>query len=135
MNKKSEINKLNTKNTLVWYLNVGFRLGTITRGDAMQICKVNRITFYRWLNGKAAAPASALELLRLHAFGEPPGGRSLAWRGFRFQNDRLITDDGREFSPADLKAVFYWKKMAFNQLDATARREIYKELKEIYRQA
>ncbi len=127
--------KLKTKNTLAWYLSVGFRYGTMTKNDAFLISRVDRITFYRWLKGKAAAPEATLELLRLHAFGEPPCGRSLAWRGFRFQNEKLITEDGRELTPADLKAVFYWKQMAFNKLDTDERREIYKVMKEIYKRA
>jgi hypothetical protein len=129
-------NKLSTKATLDWYLRVGYHFCTITgTHQARDILQVDRVTFYRWQTGKAAAPYTALELLRLHAFGEPPGGRSSAWRGFRFFNDKLITDDGRELTPADLKAVFFWKQMAFNQLDAPARREIYSELRAIYAQA
>lgn len=135
MDKKSDNKKEKTKNTLCWYLSVGLHYGTLTKSDAIRISRVNRITFYRWLTGRAAAPEATLELIRLHAFGEPPCGRSIAWRGFRFQNEKLITEDGREFSPADLKAVFYWKQMAFNKLDIEGRREIYKELKEIYRHA
>ena len=129
-------NKLKTKGAIAWYLRVGYHYGTISGPKKiMEILQIDRVTYYRWSTGKAAAPYSALELLRLHAFGEPPGGRSQAWREFRFLNDRIITDDGREFSPADLKAVFFWKQMAFNNLDAPARREIYSELRAIYAQA
>lgn len=128
--------RLNTKATIEWYLRVGWHFGTISGpSKIIEILQIDRVTYYRWSTGKAAAPYSALELLRLHAFGEPPGGRSQAWRGFRFCTDRLITEDGREFSPADLKAVFFWKQMAFNSLDAPARREIYSELRAIYAQA
>ena len=135
MNKKSDNKKLKTKNTLTWYLTVGHHYGTINKNDAFKICRVDRITFYRWLTGKASAPEATLELLRLHAFGEPPSNRSQAWRGFRFQNDKLITEDGRLLSPADLKAVFFWKQLAFDNLDMNGRKELYKELKEIYKQA
>ncbi|MFD0930202.1 DUF3653 domain-containing protein [Methylophilus glucosoxydans] len=136
MNKKSDIKKLQSKNTIEWYLTVGWHFGTITTPyKAREILQVDRVTWYRWITGKAAAPYSALELLRLHAFGEPPCGRSIAWRGFRFQNEKLIAEDGREFSPADLKAVFYWKQMAFDKLDNEGLKEIYQELKQIYRHA
>lgn len=129
-------NKLHTKATIQWYLRIGAHFGTIKSGHHIQeILHIDRVTYHRWSTGKTAAPYSALELLRLHAFGEPPAGRSAAWRGFRFHNDRLITEDGRSLSPADLKAVFFWKQMAFNQLDAHARREIYTELRAIYARA
>ncbi len=129
-------NKLITKATIDWYLRVGSHYGTITgHAHAREILHVDRVTFYRWIHGKAAAPYTAMELLRLHAFGEPPAGRSAAWRGFRFYEDKLITEDGRELRPGDLKAVFFWKQMAFNQLDAPARREIYTELRAIYARA
>jgi hypothetical protein len=129
-------NKIDTKSKIEWYLRVGWHFGTITGPrHVMEILNIDRFTYYRWSTGRSCAPYAALELLRLHAFGEPPGGRSSAWRGIRFFNDRLITDDGREFTPADIKAVFMWRQMAFNNLDAHSRREIYTELKAIYRQA
>ncbi|MGP1718163.1 MAG: DUF3653 domain-containing protein [Methylophilus sp.] len=129
-------NKLATKSKIEWYLRVGWHFGTLNGPkDVMDILQIDRFTFYRWSTGRSCAPYAALELLRLHAFGEPPGGRSKAWRDFRFYRDRLITEDGRVLSPGDLKAVFFWKQMAFNQLDERGRREIYTELKAIYRQA
>ena len=128
--------KLQTKAAIQWYLQVGWQFGTLTGpSHVREILKIDRVTYHRWSTGRAAAPYTALELLRLHAFGEPPGGRSTAWRGIRFFNDRLITEDGREFTPADIKAAFMWRKMAFNNLDAPARREIYSELRSIYKQA
>jgi hypothetical protein len=130
-----ELQKRDTMHTLQWYLEVGFQYGTMTKTDALRIARVNPATFYRWLTGKATAPAATLELIRLHAFGEPPSGRSAAWRGFRFQNDQILTEDGRTLTPQDLKAVFFWRQIAFDRLDAHARREIYTELKAIYRQA
>lgn len=132
---RNELKKLHTKNTLHWYLQVGFSYGTLTVTQAIDVCRVDKITFNRWLKGQSAAPAATLELLRLHAYGEPPAGRSTAWRGFRFQNDVLITEDCRTLTPGDLKAVFFWRQMAFNGLDAAARREIYRELKAIYARA
>lgn len=133
---KNEQNKSHTKTTIEWYLTVGHFHGTIYgHSEARKILNVNRITYYRWSTGRAAAPWAALELLRLHAYGEPPSGRSKAWRGFRFQNDLLMTEDGRALSPSDLKAVFFWKQMAMQGLSADEKREIYKELKRIYQTA
>lgn len=127
--------KRQTMHTLNWYLDVGFQYATMTKTDALRISRVNPATFYRWLHGKAAAPAATLELLRLHAFGEPPGGRSSAWSGFRFQNDRIITEDGRALTTADLKAVFFWRQWVLNAATQSDRREIYAELRSIYQQA
>ncbi len=116
-----------------WYLKVGRHYGTIRgKKQALEIVQVNRMTFHNWITGKVCAPHSALELLRLHAFGEPPSGKSTAWRGFRFCHDRLITEDGRDLSPADMKAVFFWKQMALNNLKIQERREMYQELRKIY---
>lgn len=133
---KNTINKSATQSQIAWLIQVGNHYGTITGTNFVQdLLQVDRVTLYRWTTGRAAAPYSALELLRLHAFGEPPGGRSTAWRGFRFFADKLITPDNRELTPADLMAVFFWKQMAFNQLDTAARREIYQELRSIYQRA
>lgn len=130
------ITKSFTQAQIAWLIQVGNHYGTISGSGFIQdLLQIDRVTFYRWATGRAAAPYSALELLRLHAFGEPPGGRSSAWRGFRFYADRLITEDNRELSPADLKAVFFWKQMAFSNLDQAARREIYSELRSIYQRA
>ena len=132
----NEQKKSITQSTIAWLLTVGASYGTITGAThAQQIVMVDRVTFYRWATGKAAAPPAALELLRLHAYGEPPAGRSPAWRGFRFYADRLITEDGRELTPADLKAVFFWRQMAFSNADAATRREFYSELRRIYQRA
>lgn len=133
---KEVITKSFTQAQIAWLIQVGNHNGTISgSGFVQDLLQIDRVTFYRWATGRAAAPYSALELLRLHAFGEPPGGRSSAWRGFRFYSDRLITEDNRELSPADLKSVFFWKQMAFSKLDQAARREIYQELRSIYQRA
>ena len=129
-------NKSITQSSIAWLLQVGGLYGTVTGPRMIQdLLHIDRVTYYRWATGRVAAPYAALELLRLHAFGEPPGGRSAAWRGFRFIQDKLITEDGRELSPADLKAVFFWRQMAFSKLDGPARRDLYDELRAIYRQA
>lgn len=105
-----------TKGALKWFIEVGYQYATMTETDARNIARVNRTTFDRWLKGLSSPPAATLELLRLHAYGEPPSGFSKAWAGFRFQNDKIIDESGNEFYPNDLKAVFYWRKMAFNNM-------------------
>lgn len=127
--------KKHTQSSINWFLDVGWQYATITKTDAFHIARVERSTWHRWLNAEAAAPAATLELLRLHAFGEPPAGRSIAWRGFRFQNDTIITPDGRALSTSDLMAVFFWKQIALDKLDTLARRDIYNQLRSIYQTA
>lgn len=127
--------KKHTQSSINWFLDAGFQYGTITKSDAFQIARVDRSTWHRWLKAEAAAPAATLELLRLHAFGEPPAGRSIAWRGFRFQNDSIITPDGRTLSRNDLLAVFFWRQMAFDKMSADDRRVIYDGLRSVYQMA
>lgn len=105
-----------TKTALEWYLSAGHHYATMSPADARAIARVNRTTFERWQKGESSAPPATLELLRLHAFGEPPNGFSKAWAGFRFQRDKLIAEHGDEWTPGDLKAVFYWKRMAFQNM-------------------
>lgn len=124
--------KLDTKAKIRWFLQVGYQYGTVTgEQQIIEILKIDRVTLYRWMNGKAAAPYSALELLRLHAFGLPPGKRSSDWSGFRFFNNQLITEDGRELSPGDLKAVFFWKQLALSHMDNEYKKIVYSELRKL----
>lgn len=137
MHKKQSPDQLkkHTANSLQWFFDVGYQYATMTPADAFHIARVERTTWHRWLKAESAAPAATLELLRLHAFGEPPAGRSLAWRGFRFQNDQIITPDGRSLTAADLMAVFFWKQLVFGRASADDRREIYSGLRGIYQTA
>lgn len=118
MNKKNNLSRshLATRSSLSWYMDVGHHFATLTETQARDIARVNRTTFDRWLRGESSAPPATLELLRLHAYGEPPCGFSKAWAGFRFQHGKLIAEHGDEWTPGDLKAVFYWKKMAFQNM-------------------
>lgn len=134
-NFDSDRKKRQTMHTLSWYLDVGYHYGTMSKTQALHVARVNKCTFNRWLRGKAAAPDATLELLRLHAFGEPPASSSIAWRGFRFQNDALITEDGRTLTPGDLKAVFYWKQIASSYMatiQTRQRAKIYDDLRVIH---
>lgn len=127
--------KDNSKHSLKWLLDVGFHYATMTESHARKLAGVSNLTFNRWLSGETEAPAAALELLRIHAFGEPPGGFGEAWRGFRFQTERLITPDGRYLTPSDLMAVFFWKKMASQYIEQQKRddpaADPYAELREL----
>lgn len=138
MPKNNELTRirLNTKSTLSWFLDVGHHFGTMSQHQAQDIARVNRTTFSRWLTGQSSAPAGIMELLRLHAFGEPPSGFSNAWAGFRFHNQKLVTPDERYLTPQDLKAAFFWKQMAFSNERSNnnghVRPEFYNELHAIY---
>ena len=102
-----------TQSTLEWLLKVGYHYATLQESQARELARVNRTTWERWRRGESSAPAATLELIRLHAFGEPPAGFSKDWQGFRFQNGKLIYEDNLVFTPGDIKATYYWKKLAF----------------------
>lgn len=112
-NNERTIGKKTTKHALKWLLEVGWHNATMTEHAAREISRVSNQTFDRWLNGETTPPAATLELLRLHAYGEPPNGFSKAWAGFKFQNDLLTTPDGRNLKPGDLMAVFIFRQAAF----------------------
>ena len=65
------------------------------------IAKVHRTTFNRWLSGYAAPPAATMELLRLHATGEPPSVHK-EWQGWCFTQGQLFTPSNRGYMPADI---------------------------------
>lgn len=127
--------KDNTKHAIKWLLDVGFHYATLSESHARQLAGVSKLTFNRYLSGETATPAATLELLRIHAFGEPPGGFSNAWRGFRFQGDHLVTPDGRNLTPGDLMAVFFWKQTAAEYMRQQKRDDPtcdpYKDLREL----
>lgn len=125
MNNKK---RFHTKSALNWYLEAGYFYGTLTESRARVLAGVNRTTFDRWLRGESAAPAATLELLRLHAFGEPPGGfGSTCWQGFRFANGRIISDYGIEFTPGDLRQAGRWKRLAMEYINVMECRKLKKE--------
>lgn len=108
---KNNLSHLATASSISWLLDVGGFYGTLTETQARALAAVNRTTFTRWLRGQSSAPAATLELLRLHAFGEPPGGfGSKDWRGFRFQNGALHSPYGDIFTPAELRAFWIYRR-------------------------
>jgi hypothetical protein len=120
----STVNKKNiarshyaTKSALSWYLEIGYHLCTLTEAQARHLSAVNRTTFDRWQRGESSAPTATLQLIRMHALGEPPGGWSNDWDGFRFQNGLLVTPHG-ELSPGDLQTFHFYKRTAHAYMSA-----------------
>lgn len=90
----------NKSSDLMDFLNYNPRPMGKTR--AFELCQVHRTTFERWLNGDSQIPAATLELLRLHANGEPPSMVD-EWRGFCFTQGKLWTPDNRfGYTPTDI---------------------------------
>mgnify|MGYP001213505440 CR=1 FL=1 len=116
MKQQKERDRFSTQSSIKWFLDVGYHLGTLTETHARRLVGVNRTTFDRWLRGESSAPPAALELLRLHAFGEPPGGfGSRAWDGFRFQNGFLSTPYG-DLTPGDLQSFHFYRLTALQYI-------------------
>ena len=65
------------------------------------ITKVHRTTFKRWLDGSSTPSHATMELLRLHATGEPPSVHN-EWAGWRFLGGKLYTSHGRSHEPAEI---------------------------------
>lgn len=108
--KNVKNSKNGTKFALSWLLQVGHHYGTLTRREAIDIAQVNRTTFERWERGLSHAPLATLELLRLHAFGQPPNH---LWEGWRFVRGELINNDyDYALSEFDAKAAIYWQPLA-----------------------
>lgn len=104
-----------TRSALEWFLDVGYHYATLNETAARRLAAVNRTTFDRWLRGESSAPAATLELLRIHAFGEPPGGFGKEWDSFRFARGVLVSPFG-ELTPADLRQFHYFKRLAVRYL-------------------
>ncbi|WP_195742079.1 TonB-dependent receptor plug domain-containing protein [Methylobacillus flagellatus] len=122
----------NTPEAIDWLLEVGWHYTTMQENEAMQIARVNRTTWGRWRKGQIKIPPATLELLRLHAFGHTMCNLHRQWDDFRFRRDALITPDGREMRPADLKAVFVWKQMCLYNRTSAERQDIYNRLRLVY---
>jgi hypothetical protein len=89
----------NKNNTVLRdFLNVA----PMTINRAMAICKVDRTTFKRWLLGQTKPPAATMELLRLHAYGEPPSLHG-EWSGWTFTQGKLWTPANRGYSPGEIE--------------------------------
>lgn len=65
-----------------------------------QLCKVNVRTARRWKNGERRMPETARMLLAgdLGAF-DP------AWRGWTFRDGKLVSPEGYEASPGDVRSI------------------------------
>lgn len=74
----------------------------ITETNAFNVARVTRSTWRRWLAGTSNPPPATVELIRIHALGEPPDP---AFAGFRFVRGVLYDDFGREHTPLDIRAA------------------------------
>ncbi len=63
---------------------------------------IHRTTLLRWRTGESRIPAAARALVQILASGRPPQMSELRWRGFQFQDDAIITPEGRRFTPQAL---------------------------------
>lgn len=73
----------------------------ITLRQCFELSKVHRTTFKRWLDGISEPPLATLELLRLHALGEPPSQHD-EWQGWCFTQGRLFTPSNRGHTPSEI---------------------------------
>lgn len=125
MNNKKARSHFATRSALGWFLDVGFHYGTLTENQARKLAAVNRTTFDRWLRGESSAPAATLELIRMYAFGEPPGGFGQpVWEGFRFQNGVLVSPYG-DLTPGDLRTFHFYKQTAHRYMNQPQHEERY----------
>lgn len=74
---------------------------TITIAHCFRLAKVHQTTFNRWLDGTSNPPAATLELLRLHATGEPPSPHN-EWQGWCFTQGKLFTPSNRGHAPSEI---------------------------------
>lgn len=87
-------------------------VGAVGRHRVAAALGVHRSTVARWQSGASVPPGPALALLRYLAAGQVPGA---AWRGWRFagrRGDVLLSDDGEEFSPADLRGLRWQRQVS-----------------------
>ncbi len=73
----------------------------IAMNRAFSLARVHRTTWARWLDGDSEPPAAIMELLRLHATGEPPSVDH-EWQGWCFTQGKLFTPSNRGFEPSDI---------------------------------
>lgn len=76
----------------------------ISLSRCLELSKVNRTTFYRWLRGDTYPPAAIIDLLRMHAKGEPPSMHS-EWHGWCFTQGKLWTPANRGFEPHEIAQI------------------------------
>ncbi len=82
--------------------------------ETINVCRVHRTTVGRWIKGQVKPPASALVTLRLLAWGKHPR-EDRAWEGWIFRRGKLVSPDGDEFEPGDVKALRYLHPLVKSQ--------------------
>lgn len=85
----------------------------ISEGRAFKIANVHRTTWKRWLNGESNPHPAVIELIRLHALGEPPDP---AFAGCRFVNGVLYDDHGNAHTLGDLRVFSLYKQHHFQYM-------------------
>jgi hypothetical protein len=92
----------------------------ITASRAFELAQVHRTTWKRWLSGQSNPPAATIELVRLHALGEPP---VKGWEEFRFVNGKLFDPNGYGWTPEDIRGLWFTKQQASRYMDELRRNE------------
>lgn len=69
--------------------------------QAFDLSKVHRRTWQRWKDGECNPPAAVIDLLILHATGQPP---DKLWKDWRFSQGKLYSplNHRRGFDPVDV---------------------------------
>lgn len=72
-------------------------------------CDVDRTTAARWKRARTRAPASALRLVTLRAYGDASALLGAAWHGWTFGRDGLLYAPGhrRGFTPGEILSLPY----------------------------
>jgi len=76
----------------------------ISMNRAFSLAQVHRTTWQRWLDGLSEPPPATMELMRLHATGEPPSVHH-EWHGWTFTQGKLWTPSNRGFAPVDINEI------------------------------
>lgn len=80
------------------------------------ICRVHLTTAQRWKRGEYP-PFTALEVIQLRETGEL-GVVDLKWAGWQMHSGVLISDDGTQFTPGEVRAIpFMRMQIQSYQLD------------------
>lgn len=74
--------------------------------SAARTVGVHRTTLGRWLAGQVKPPRTALQVLRMAAFGQVVGMGG-QWEGWRFNDGLLWSPEGYQFTSGDLMAQVY----------------------------
>lgn len=80
------------------------RLCRLSKPEVADLLRVSLRTVQYWEKGQASIPYAAFKLLRILTGYALPGNE---WHGWMFHGGRLISPDGKTFTPVDL-AMLHW---------------------------